>query len=136
MWVSFPVRVCLGHNASLPRLEFSFGDTCLMSQPQEVLHTFPEVPFYQVQLRLTDRQGCVSVALAGAQVWVPPFSTAGSPVASSWPSLLLGSRDWLSQPPPTTSFGSLGLSFPLRQCFLPAGDLDILWVKFRLGGPE
>lgn len=56
-------------------------------------------------------------------------------LASSWPSLLLGSRDRVSQPPPTSSFGSFGLSLPLRQCFLPEGDLDISRGTFRLRGP-
>lgn len=45
---------------------------------------FTAVPF-QGQLRCTDGQSWMSVGLAGAQVWVPPFSVAGLPVAPGPP---------------------------------------------------
>lgn len=77
--------------------------------------------------------------LARAQVWVCPSLL----LAHLWPQALLcrlfldesaaGEQGLALTAPPTPSFGSLGFSFPLRQCFLPA-DLGIPWGKFRPRG--
>ena len=106
--VSFPARVCLRHSAGLSQFGFSFGRTSLMSQPQEASRTFPAVPFCQVHLKCTDRQGWTYMGLGGAQGWVLPASAAGSPSAPGpplWPlsgqarCWRVGTGSWKPPPP-------------------------------------